>query len=193
MIAAVDRDSVFVAGVTPWFGPKSFEVVDPTTWEVLLHIRDVTPSRLARFLRSFGLHRLVRWRMTLSTPDGRVHAELRRGWSCFRSRTDLTDAAGRTFATIAEPLVSLSPKFDISDASGRTVGTLRRKMYSGTFNLEWSGRPSGAATSAATPDARGKIRLGWWIEFPRELGRGALQRTLLVACVPMLDLAPGDY
>jgi uncharacterized protein YxjI len=169
---------------------SNYDIYDPGSGQVILHCREPHLGTLTRLARFTDYKRFTPFDLHVTTLDGQVIVQVKRGISIFLSRVNVNDGQGTLLGSFQQKLFSIGGRFTVLNAAQQPVCDLKGKWTGWDFRFlagdhqlarvtkKWTGLGKEFFTSADN----------YVLEISEHVPPGSEIRKLILAAVMCIDL-----
>jgi len=114
---------------------NNFDILDPTTQQLILTCREEQLGTLTKMLRFTDYKRMTHFCVEIKTPDGKKVITVKRGISIILSTVEVLDENDRTIGFFKQKFFSIGGTFDVLDVNNQVLCTLKGKWTSWDFRF----------------------------------------------------------
>ena len=136
MHESLNRNLFFVKEHVGFFkAANNYDVLDPSTGEVILECREEKLGFFTKLMRFSDLKRSTRFDIQVRTGEGQTVVRIKRGFSLFRSKVDVLDESDQRIGGFRQKILSIGGAFTVMDDMDRPICTLKGKWTGWDFRF----------------------------------------------------------
>ena len=114
---------------------NNYDVLDPSTGEIILHCREPHLGFITKMLRFTDYKRMTPFDIRVTTPEGEPVLSVHRGISVFLSKVDVHDAEVERIGGFKQKLFSIGGSFNVLGDDDQVLCTLKGKWTGWEFKF----------------------------------------------------------